>query len=309
MAAIILHHYPQSPVSEKVRVVLGVKRLDWRSVEIPRLPPKPELMPLTGGYRMTPVMQIGADVYCDSQCIIREIERRHPEPTLFPGAAEGLAWGVSRWTDGPLFKETIALVFGDAGDAMPPAFAADRGPLYFGPEFDVAALAAALPETLASLRAQLGWMEQRLADGRDFMLGKRPGLPDALCYYIVWFIRGRYSRGPGFLARFAKLCAWEERVKAIGHGSPSDMDAAEALDIARAAEPATPAASGADDPRGFTPGDLVEIVPLGVGGAPAVAGRILGLDADEIVIARDDARVGTVAVHFPQVGYRVTPAR
>ena len=79
--------------------------------------------------------------------------------------------------------------------------------------------------------------------------------------------------------------------------------------IARAAEPATPAASGADDPRGFTPGDLVEILPLGVGGAPAVAGRILGLDVDEIVIARDDARVGTVAVHFPQVGYRVTPAR
>ena len=103
-------------------------------------------------------------------------------------------------------------------------------------------------------------MEQRLADGRDFMLGKRPGLPDALCYYIVWFIRGRYSKGPEFLARFAKLCAWEERVGAIGHGSPSDMDAAEALDIARAAEPATPAAGGADDPRGFTSGDLVEIL-------------------------------------------------
>ena len=74
MTELILHHYPQSPVSEKVRVVLGLKGLSWRSVEIPRLPPKPDLMPLTGGYRMTPVMQLGADVYCDSQCIIREIE-------------------------------------------------------------------------------------------------------------------------------------------------------------------------------------------------------------------------------------------
>jgi hypothetical protein len=27
-------------------------------------------------------MQIGADIYCDSQCIIRELQRRFPEPTL-----------------------------------------------------------------------------------------------------------------------------------------------------------------------------------------------------------------------------------
>ena len=92
MTEVILHHYPQSPVSEKVRVALGIKGLDWHSVRIPRLPPKPDLMPLTGGSRLTPVMQAGADVYCDSQCIIRELERRFPEPTLFPGGAAGLAW-------------------------------------------------------------------------------------------------------------------------------------------------------------------------------------------------------------------------
>ena len=87
---------PQSPVSEKVRVVLGLKGLAWKSVEIPRLPPKPNLMPLTGGYRLTPVMQIGADVYSDTKCIIRELERRFPEPPLFPGGAHGLPWGNGR---------------------------------------------------------------------------------------------------------------------------------------------------------------------------------------------------------------------
>jgi glutathione S-transferase len=135
MSDVILHHYPQSPVSEKVRVVLGMKGLAWRSVEIPRLPPKPELMPLTGGYRLTPVMQIGADVYCDSQRIICELERRHPEPTLFPGGARGMAWGVGRWTDGPMFKTAIAVVFGAMGSELPGAFAADRGRLYFGPDW------------------------------------------------------------------------------------------------------------------------------------------------------------------------------
>ena len=309
MSEIILHHYPQSPVSEKVRIVLGMKGLDWRSVEIPRLPPKPDLMPLTGGYRLTPVMQVGADVYCDSQCIIRELERRRREPTLFPGGAEGLAWGVSRWTDGPLFQGTISLVLGDAGEDLPAAFAADRGPLYFGPDFDISALTAALPETLAMLRAQLGWIDARLADGRDFMLGARPGLPDALCYYPVWFIRGRYSKGPEFLAQFERLDAWEERVKAIGHGNPVEMSAAEALSAARDVEPATPQRADPGDPQGLSPGDAVEIVPDGVGGSPPVAGRVLSVDAQEVVIGRDDACVGRVAVHFPRVGYRVLLGR
>jgi glutathione S-transferase len=135
MPEIILHHYPQSPVAEKVRVGLGIKGLAWASVEIPRIPPKPLLMPLTGGYRRTPVMQIGADIYCDSQCILREIERRHPEPTLYPGGADGMAWGVSRWTDGELFTQIIKLVLGAAGDALPPDFTEDRGRLYLGADW------------------------------------------------------------------------------------------------------------------------------------------------------------------------------
>ncbi len=305
MPDVILHHYPQSPVSEKVRVVLGIKDLDWFSVQIPRLPPKPDLMPLTGGYRLTPVMQIGADVYCDSQCIIRELERRYPEPTLFPGGSDGMAWGISRWTDGALFEIAIALIFGAAGEALPADFAADRGRLYFGAGYDMADLQAALPETLAKLRAQIGWMEARLATGRAFMLGDAPGLPDALCYYLIWFIRGRYDKGPQFLGQFENLCAWEQRVAAIGHGRPVGLDAPEALAIAQQARPATPEFVDPGDPLGLQPGEPVEILAEQVDGAPPVAGRVLNVDAQEIAILREAERVGEVAVHFPRVGYRV----
>ena len=97
MTQLLFHHYPQSPVAEKVRVILGIKGLDWHSVEIPRLPPKPDLMPLTGGYRRTPVMQIGADIYCDSQCIIQELESRFPNPSIYNDGNGGLEWGLSRW--------------------------------------------------------------------------------------------------------------------------------------------------------------------------------------------------------------------
>src|ERR1700712_1833838 len=83
---LILHHYDVSPFSEKVRILLGIKGLAWRSVIQPIIMPKPELLPLTGGYRRIPVLQIGADVYCDSQVIMAEIERRYSKPAVVTGA-------------------------------------------------------------------------------------------------------------------------------------------------------------------------------------------------------------------------------
>jgi glutathione S-transferase len=306
MTEIILHHYPQSPVSEKVRVGLGIKGIAWRSVEIPRLPPKPELTPLTGGYRRTPVLQAGADVYCDSQCILREIERRCPEPSFFPGNSAGIAWGVSRWTDGTLFDTSVKLVLGAAADQLPEAFAKDRGRLYLGPDADFAAVQADLPHVVTQLRAQLGWIDDRLATGRPFVLGDRPGLPDALAYYLVWFIRGRWEGGPGLLSQFPALEAWERRVAAIGHGSPTEMTADEALDVARAATTETPEGADSDDPQGLAPGMAVSVVPDVDGGDPVVTGTVRRVDRETISILRDEPRVGEVCVHFPRVGFRVT---
>ena len=70
---LLLHHYDASPFSEKVRKVFAHKHLPWHSVEQPNMMPKPDLVPLTGGYRRIPVLQIGADVYCDTQLIVRVI--------------------------------------------------------------------------------------------------------------------------------------------------------------------------------------------------------------------------------------------
>lgn len=307
MSELIFHHYPQSPVSEKVRVVFGIKCLSWRSVEIPRIPPKPDLMPLTGGYRRTPVMQIGADVYCDSMCIIRELERRYPEPSLFPDGNHGLAWGIARWTDGALFDTAVGVVLGSAHATLPPEFANDRARLYFGPEHDLAKLGADLPQLLSQLRAQLGWAQQCLGDGRPFMSGDAPGLVDAVIYYLVWFLRGRYDGGAALLAPFAALGAWEARVKALGHGRSAMLGSGETLSIARDAQPEASRGVDAEDPLQLTEGSEVEVSPLGDGGDPPVAGRLWSLDADTVVLARAAESLGNVNVHFPRVGYRITP--
>ena len=303
MSAIILHHYPQSPVAEKVRVVLGLKSLDWQSVEIPRLPPKPDLMPLTGGYRRTPVMQIGADVYCDSQCIISELERRFPTPTLFPGNTAGIAWGLSRWIDGPLFTHAITVILGAAAN-LPEDFARDRGRLYFGPDFDLATVQSQVAHSVAQLRGQLGWFEQQLSMGAPFITGDHPGLVDALAYYVIWFIRGRWEGGPEFLSHFKALVEWEAKIRDQGHGHSAELDAGAALEIARNAT--SQYATHVEETGDFRAEDPVQVTPDGDGGDPVVSGMLIGLTADRIVIEREDDRVGKVAVHFPRVGYRLS---
>jgi glutathione S-transferase len=302
---VILHHYPPSPFSEKVRVAFGIKKLAWRSVEIPRIPPKPELMPLTGGFRRTPVMQIGADIYCDSQCILRELERRFPEPTFFPGGSNGMPWAVNRWTD-YVFDAAAGVVMGAAADQLPEAFAKDRGRLYFGPDYDYEIIKANLPHSAAQLRGQLGWLDQRLATGRNFMLGDQPGLPDAVTYYLVWFIRGRWQSGPEFLSEFPALEAWEKRVAAIGHGDQKDMTAGEALGVAKASETDTAEQADPRDPQGIKPGMTVSIVADVDGGETPVTGKVRAVDRETISILHDEERIGTVCIHFPRVGYRVT---
>ena len=308
MSEIIFHNYPQSPVAEKVRIAFGMKGLDWRNVEIPRLPPKPDVVALTGGYRRTPVMQIGADIYCDSICILREIERRHPSPTFFPGGADGMAYGVSRWTDGNLFDLCVKVILGAAGDALDPAFAEDRGKLYLGPDWAEGLKAAGndLPHLASQLRAHFSWADDRLGTGRTFMLGDDPGLPDALIWHVYWFLRGRWADGPGFLGQFENLTAWAARMEAIGHGSASDLSPQEAIDIANATEIATPEGSDPLDPQGLTPGMTVTVAPDVNSGEQVVEGSVRMADRDTVAILRTDDRAGAVCVHFPRAGYRIS---
>lgn len=304
MNEIILHHYPPSPVSEKVRVALGIKGLGWRSVEIPRVPPKPMVMPLTGGYRRTPVMQIGADIYCDSHLILRELQRRHPDPSLTPGGSDGLLWAVNRWAD-HVFETAVRLSIGANADQLPPDFARDRARLFLGPDGDPAALKGDLAHFAAQLRGQFAWIQERLAGGRRFLLGDAPSVSDAACYYLVWFVRARWVGGAALLSEFPSMEGWEFRVRDIGHGRPREMTPVEALDIARAAVPMTAEHADPRDPQGLVPGQTVRVVPDADSGETPVVGVIRHVDWERIAILRDDPEVGRVCVHFPRVGYRV----
>jgi glutathione S-transferase len=308
----ILHHFDRSPFSEKIRVIFGFKALPWVSVRIPPIMPKPDLMPLSGGYRRTPVMQIGADVYCDTQIIIREIERRFPSPTLFPAGAAGVPWALGSWTDRAFFQAAVTLVFGSLGPKVPQAFVEDRSQLR-GAKFDLDKMRAAIPQMRDQMRAHLGWAEAQLSDGRKWLLGDF-SLADVSAYMNVWYLRSSLPAKEdhaiagleSIFAGLKQLAAWESRMRAVGHGTRKEMTAEEALAIATKASPETLAENDPDDPNGRKVGDKVRVVPDDYGRVE-VGGEIVSLSAQHIAIRRVDERVGEIVVHFPRAGFLVIP--
>ena len=306
MSDIILHHYPPSPVSEKIRTGFGLKSLAWRSVEQNRLPDRPELFAMTGGYRRIPVMQIDADIFCDTLCILEALEDRFPEPSFFPNQGAGLPFALSRWTDGSLFDLAFRIALAPVADGLPPSFVADRARLYIGPDADMGKERADLPHTLAQFRAHLGWLETRLETGRAYVLGDAPGMPDLLAWFIVWFIKERYAEADQFFSEFPMINGWAERMAVLGHGTSTPMTPAEALAIAKGATSTTVEHSDPRDPQGLKVGMLVDVAPLTDSGEKAVEGSIRHACRDRIALTVNNPLCGEVVVHFPRVGYRVS---
>src|SRR5499427_2718821 len=305
MTDIILHHYDISHYSEKVRLGLGLKGLAWASVELPVIMPKPNLTALTGGYRKTPVLQIGADIYCDSQLIMRELERRYPTPSFYPagrGAADALAW----WAEKTTFSPAVSIAFAKRSDALPEGFLEDRAK-FSGRNIDPIAMMAAVPNLLDQLRAHFDWLDQTLADGRSFLQGPAAGLADLAAYHPVWFLRQNFGSAAAPLDGFPRLLTWAERIAAIGHGRRSQMSAQQALDVARDATSIARATVDPQDPIGRKPGQTVTVTPDDTGRDPVV-GKLVASDVHEIVIRRSDREIGEVCVHFPRAGFVVAPA-
>ncbi len=299
---LILHHYDGSPFAEKARLMLGYKGLAWRSVQIPVIMPKPDLIALTGGYRRTPVLQIGADIYCDTALIARVLERLAPLPALFPASAP-MAPLLAQWADSTLFWSVIPYTMQPAGMAhvfngVPPetikAFGADRAPFTAGLRRQTVA------DATAALEAYFDMLERQLADGRRCLFGDSPCIADFSVAHNGWYVR-RGGSVAQIIDKRSALAAWLDRMLAIGHGSFERLGSDAAIAVAAAAGP-LPAQVQAG--LGFEPGQPLTVTPTDYGLDP-VAGTLAGLDNDEVVLSRSDERAGLVHVHFPRRGYQI----
>lgn len=303
MTHLILHHYDGSPFAEKIRLILGFKGLAWQSVKIPVIMPKPDVVALTGGYRKTPLLQVGADVYCDTALISRVLEAGQPAPTLFPASAP-LAPLLAQWADSTLFWTIIPYTMQPAGAAnvfagVPPevlkAFAADRAPFTAGMRRQTVA------DATAALQGYLKQLDAQLADGRPWLMGEQPSIADFSVAHCGWYVR-RGGPVADIFKPHAHFSAWLDRLLALGHGRPEKLSSTDALAVAAGA--AGHAACSVQPGLGFEAGQAVTVTPTDYG-QDASAGTLVGLSGDEVVIRRSDERAGTVHVHFPRAGYQV----
>jgi glutathione S-transferase len=303
MEELILHHYDFSPFSEKIRLIFGMKALTWRSVSIPSVMPKPELVALTGGYRHTPVLQIGADIFCDTRLIATELDRRFPDRPLQRPETSGLALAVESWAEKDLFWPIARYVSGINAETVDPSLHADRAALHGKQTPSVHRLKAVAQAELGSIEAQLPLIDSMLASGRAFLISDEVSRADLGVYHGLWFLSAMPIDCSSILKPYPSIKLWMKRIHALGTGRDESMTPREAIEVARHATPTKLTPSRAMD---FDPalGTVIAIRPEEYR-TEEVVGEVVFLDQNEMAIRRTDERAGEVVVHFPRIGYAV----
>ena len=304
MADLILHHYAGSLFSEKIRLLFGYLGLPWKSVEIASIMPRPELMPLTGGYRRTPVMQEGADIYCDTRVIAERLAEIAGHSAICRGFAQNR---IAEWADSQLFRIVVAVTFqpralttmmSRLSDADIAAFQKDRAELAKGAP-PITTFSASAAE--GHLKAYLDELDEWIS--HPFLFGNAPCIADFSIYHCLWLVQNNAAVAPLLEGRI-KVTDWRRRMAAFGHGRFQSMSRADALAVGRAATPRPPAGDASGLPSGLKLGDTAAVMPTDYGLIP-VEGKLVSCSTREVAIERTDPDAGTVVVHFPRIGFVV----
>lgn len=296
----ILHHYENSPYAEKIRLMFGHTNSSWSSLISPAWPPRPNVDPLSGGYRRIPIAQVGADIFCDSSLIAREVASATGHAELDPASATGAALELmtSAEADGffaaitsvptPKLLGTMLRNFGPLGMFR---FIKDRSGILKGGTSkapsaeDAQAVMADLFSRLDTLLAEQQWLG-----------GSAPGIADFTVYHPIWLHLNCSGQLPG---QAKNIADWYARVGDIGQGDRKEITRADAFEAARNADPRPVPESEGDE---FAIGDSVEVAPGDYGVVP-VRGAVAAITTDRIILRRDTDDFGSVHVHFPREGY------
>ncbi|AEG93088.1 glutathione S-transferase family protein [Ramlibacter tataouinensis] len=308
-ADLILHHYPSSPFSEKIRLVLGHKKLPWKSVHVPPVMPKPDVVALTGGYRRAPFLQVGGDIYCDTALICDVLEHVRPEPTLYPPHLRGVCRIFAHWADTTLFWAAMAYnlqprgaaqAFAKAPPELAKAFMEDRKAM----RVNMTQLRP--PDATSALRSYLRRIAN-MVEEHDFLFGAEPCVADFATYHGLWYTRRQVPVMADIFNATPSILEWMSRLEAIGHAASTKLSSADAITIAAGSDP-QPAGSNLlvdsafQDDHGIPLGSRVTVTPESFGTEPT-EGELVAATRTHYSLRRADARAGLVHVHFPRIGY------
>ncbi|HYF17015.1 MAG TPA: glutathione S-transferase family protein, partial [Ramlibacter sp.] len=265
------------------------------------------LVALTGGYRRAPVLQVGADLYCDTALICDVLEHVQPEPPLYPPHLKGVARIVSQWADTTLFWAAMAYSLQPRGaaqlfadPAVAQAFGADRKAM----RTNMTQLRSA--DATSAYRSYLRRVAH-MADEHDFLFGAEPCVADFSVYHSLWFTRHRTPAMADILQATPSLLEWMERMQALGHGSFTELSPGDAITVAQRSEPLPSGRnllvdSAFQDDHGIRLGSRVTIAAESFG-PETTEGELVAATRTHYTLRRGAERVGTVHVHFPRIGY------
>ena len=298
---LILHQYDISPFSQKAQKMMGLKELSWQSVEMPMIAPKPDVEALTGGYRGTPVLQIGRDVFIDNWMIARaldEFDASGPAINAQGGLREAAlyAWGERLFT--PLLQAALA-AYQSEWDAD---FLADRKRVF--PDVDFETLDVSDPDRRSQVRAYLGTVEAQLGLDQDFLGGAQADSCDIHVWGMVWMIHSALPALMPIVETFPRLTDWYERVSALGTGDREDVK----IDVAWQSLKDGPARPLPDTPDQEPLAPWVgEVVDIAAGSADrgSASGRLLAVDHEQVVLGVEPISGEAAQVWFPRFGYHL----
>lgn len=301
--SIILHHYENSPYAEKIRLMFGLTNSHWQSLLSPAMPPRPNIDPLTGGYRRIPVAQIGADIFCDTSLIAKEVARITQSRSLDLSLIDEETLALMQQAEEEVFFAAIAAIpplrilgtmlrfFGPIGMYR---FAKDRSGLLNG-----SSRAPNNSNATIILSTFLDMLDDKLNDSA-WINGEMPSIADFAAFHPLW-LHVSCNRRP--LAASASVQQWYQRVENIGHGERIEITQADGFKTARDAEPRPLPSEQTISPVAL--GETVQVAPTDYGVVPAT-GILAAVTESRIIIARDTDECGTVHVHFPNKDYSLS---
>jgi len=308
---VILHNYDFSNYSEKIRLLISYKDISWKSVNIPSYGPKPSYTPLTGGYRRTPALQMGADVYCDTRLIAELLEDLYPQPTIYPGPfleqTKAQCEAISYWVENSLMRPLALYATGLHADKFPIEFHIDRAKLHGKVSPSLEQVRRSARTYFPQMKAQLNWIEGLLSGGQKFILSDALSLADLSVYQCPWFLE-KITGNLSILDGMPRLLRWRDRVREIGQGKKSKISAEIALQTARMASPRDLISNPSYEmSEGIGLGTMVEVSPFDEH-SPS-CGKLVYIDESKIVVCKTTLDLGDIFVHFPRLGYRVRVKR
>jgi glutathione S-transferase len=278
--------------------------IQWGSVTVPSLPPRPLLDAFFAGYRRIPVLQIGAHFYCDSALafdVLAEVSDRLT-PTRRLSATEEL---LRQHAEERIFFAVIAaaspisvlrLLAQDLGPFGLFRFLKDRSLMMKGSTIEKLSRRAAT-QLISDFVAQL----DSLLKHNPFLAGATPGYLDLCCYHPLWMASVINREATSELPPLVQ--GWMRRIAALGHGRSIPVSQHQIHDRVTGGrrqdligEVSAP----------FSLGSLVSVAPTDYA-RDSTEGYLVFMDERQCVIERNVPSGDAVLLHFPVIGFEVRP--